>query len=207
MSKIDEAVYFYSKFICDISRNELLTKYNLPVDGSVAPKMWELFGAILVGAKGSGGFGADLCGWEIKSASTTSVFEYQYHRNTWAEKFEEDSTVNHLFCSYANNYQDVTVRMMSGADLTKNYFDIWKLQCAENYNPKNSKSLRFRKSITQTYVNAHGKLLLTIKNAKPIYRVDALLEEVSISARHATLTVPYHQNTLEINNHLIGQFL
>ena len=68
MSRIDEVFQFYKEHICDEKKLDLLRSYNLKVTGSVSSVMWELFGAILTGRSSTGVTGADLSGWEIKSA-------------------------------------------------------------------------------------------------------------------------------------------
>jgi hypothetical protein len=70
---IDMAYEFYCKHICDIEKIRLLDYYGLKVSGFVPSVLWELFGAMLTGRKGRGGVGADLDGWEIKSAKKKRI--------------------------------------------------------------------------------------------------------------------------------------
>lgn len=72
MSGIQTAFEFYSSHIYDEALVALLQKYNLKVAGSVPSVKWELFGALLTGSIGAGGIGADLVGWEVKSATSGS---------------------------------------------------------------------------------------------------------------------------------------
>ena len=88
MSAIDTAYNFYARHIYDSEKIALLQEHNLKIPGSVPSVMWELFGALLTGRRGAGNTGADLLGWEVKSAKGTGSFEYQYHLNTGPGKVE-----------------------------------------------------------------------------------------------------------------------
>ena len=86
---------FYQTHINRLDFFTLLKEHNLKTSGSVPSITWELFGSILTGQKGKGGYGADLEGNEIKSAISGSAFEYQYHLNTGLDKLNEDQAVDH----------------------------------------------------------------------------------------------------------------
>lgn len=179
MKNIDAAFQFYKKHILDKEKFALLHNYGLPQVGSVPSVLWELFGAILTGKKGKGATGADLIGWEVKSAKTGCSFEYQYHLNTGIGKLHEDCTVNHLFCSYSSTYEDVHVRVAKGVDLAADYFDRWKPGYQLNYNssvPSNERRQRFRRSISPVRVNACGGLILIIAEGELIERHDDILD-------------------------------
>jgi len=133
MNSIDKAYELYSNHIYDKEKIDLLNKHNLKVSGSVPSVLWELFGAILTERDGSGTTGADLCGWEVKSAINGGSYEYQYHLNTGLEKLKEDCIVNHLFCSYSATYKDVSVKAICGKDLSDRFFKNWEPLYRANY--------------------------------------------------------------------------
>lgn len=182
MSKIDDAFNLYTKHIYDQEKITLLKQNNLKVAGSVPSVMWELFGAKLTGRMGAGTTGADLKGWEVKSAKEGSSFEYQYHLNTGANKLDEDCLVNHLFCSYSETYANVLVRAIRGCDLAAPFFNSWKPEYEQNYDssaPSSERRQRFRRSITAGYVSLHGKVILKIENGKLIEKNDDILNELN----------------------------
>lgn len=170
MSSIDRAFEIYSKHIYDAEKIQLLKDNNLKVAGHVHSVIWELFGAMLTGQKAEGVTGADLAGWEVKSAKEGGSYEYQYHRNAHLEKLDEDCMVNHLYCSYSDEYDGVEVRVMRGNELSNEYFSKWKPLCIEKYsNPDN---LRFRKSISYGHIQQNGLLVLKVSEGKLIFRKD-----------------------------------
>ena len=178
---IDQAFEVYSKRIHDEDMLKLLAKHNLKVAGSVPSVMWELFGSLLTGRSGSGAVGADLFGWEVKSAIRGSGYEYQYHLNTGEEKLEEDCEVNHLFCSYTKNYEDVLVMAMPGSALAKDYFEAWLPQYRKNYSAQNKaeRRQRFRKSIGHAVVLKRGTKVLEIVGGKLVFRNDKLIPKMN----------------------------
>lgn len=174
MNNIDRAFEFYSKHIYDAEKINLLKENNLKVAGHVHSVIWELFGAILTGQKAEGITGADLVGWEVKSAKEGGSYEYQYHRNAHLGKLDEDCIVNHLYCSYSDEYDCLEVRVMRGDDLSNDYFNKWKPLCIEKYsNPAN---LRFRKSIGFGYVKQYGLLVLKVSRGEMVFRKDNIEE-------------------------------
>ncbi len=182
MSNIDQAFGFYEKHIYDREKFRLLTEYNLKVTGSVSPVLWELFAAILTGQKGRGNVGADLRGWEVKSAANTGSFEYQYHLNTGIQKLQEDSSVNHLFCSYSSNYSEVIVFGMPGIGLGKEYFDKWLPELKANYDANaasQTRRQRFRKNIPRAHIAANGAVILKISSGRLLERNDSVLIELN----------------------------
>jgi hypothetical protein len=179
VSRIQAAFEFYSSHIYDEALIALLQKHNLKVAGSVPSVKWELFGALLTGSKGAGDIGADLVGWEVKSATAGSSYEYQYHLNTGLAKLDEDCKVNHLFCSYQSTYDSVTVRALSGAVLAKEFFKKWKPLYIKNYDEKAKSSRRrqrFRKAVTNSFVEKHGELILEISNSELVFTSESALE-------------------------------
>lgn len=179
MSRTQAAFEFYSSYIYDASFIELLQKYNMKVAGSVPPVKWELFGAFLTGSKGAGGIGADLVGWEVKSAIKGGQYEYQYHLKTGLDKLAEDRQVSHLFCSYDRSYQNVTVRALRGSILASEHFDPWEPEYQENYD-ENAKSearrQRFRRAVNHSFVKKHGQLILEIACSELLYTNEVALK-------------------------------
>lgn len=178
MSSIDQAYELYIRHIYDEEKIGLLAKHNLKIAGSVPSVLWELFGAILTERSGTGLTGADLQGWEVKSAKEGGSYEYQYHLNTGAAKLKEDCQVNHLFCKYSETYKDVAVRVMKGKDLAEKFFSEWEPYYLRNYDtsvPDSQRRQRFRKSISFGYVEAHGELVLKIENGKLVSRNDSVI--------------------------------
>ena len=182
MSSIDSAYEFYSRHIYDEEKIALLTKYNLKVAGSVPSVLWELFGAVLTERSGSGLTGADLNGWEVKSAKVGGSFEYQYHLNTGATKLKEDCEVNHLFCIYSETYKNVVVRAIRGANLANIFFKTWEPDYLKNYAvsvPGTKRLQRFRKNIPFGYVEANGELVLKIENGLIALRNDSIIPKLN----------------------------
>jgi len=182
MSKIDEAFRFYSRHIYDEEKIGLLEKYNLKVAGSVPSVLWELFGALLTGRSGAGTTGADLVGWEVKSARQSGSYEYQYHLNTGAEKLKEDRVVNHLFCTYSETYKNVSVRAIKGQDLAEPFFDIWEPEYHSNYDssaPANQRRQRFRKNIPFGYVEKNGVMVLKVEEGLLLERHDSIIIDMN----------------------------
>lgn len=180
MTSIDKAYELYTRHIYDEEKIALLTENNLKTAGSVSSVLWELFGSVLTERSGSGLIGADLLGWEVKSAKEGGSYEYQYHLNTGAAKLKEDCGVNHLFCTYSETYKDVTVRAMRGHDLAEKYFKSWEPDYLKNYDslvPSSQRRQRFRKNISFGYIEKNGVLVLEIKDGRLIYRDDNVIQE------------------------------
>lgn len=176
---LDNAFSFYSHHIYDENKINMLRSHNLKVAGHVPSVIWELFGSILTGRSGNGITGADLLGWEVKSSTMKSSYEYQYHLNTGEAKLLEDCAVNHLFCSYSTDYRDLVVKAIPGSVLKEAFFDAWLPEYRANYDrtaSSTSRRQRFRKSIPYGFVQVHGHTILEV-NAGEIYsRNDNILE-------------------------------
>lgn len=180
MNSIERAYQFYSRHIYDQEKIELLKQYNLKIAGSVPSVLWELFGALLTNRSAQGNTGADLVGWEIKSAKNKGSYEYQYHLNTGEEKLKEDCLVNHLFFMYSATYHDVAVRAMQGKDLAKPYFKKWMPLYRKNYDPTvpaSQRRQRFRKSISAGHIIDNGELILEIKNGTLVYEKENVITQ------------------------------
>jgi len=160
-----DAFSFYKTQIYRKELFVLLKKHHLKVTGSIPSVMWELFGSILTGKHGKSGYGADLIGYEVKSAAeSNSSFEYQYHLNTGLEKLKEDKEVDHLFCSYSSDYRNILVYLVKGSQL-EDKFDTWIPEYVANYADRTSsqRRQRFRKAITRNMVLTRGTLVMEIK--------------------------------------------
>ncbi len=164
---INEAYQYYRNDIYNEYRIELLQRYNIAVPGSVSPRMWELFGAILTGKRGMLGAGVDLQDCEIKSSMEGSSFEYQYHLKTGQSKLLEDMRVNHIFISYSPSYRNVAVRMLSGLFLTP-LFQSWLPGIRQRYETEES-NRRYRKNVPYGTVRQHGTLIMQILESELIY--------------------------------------
>ncbi|UJS25477.1 hypothetical protein [Thiothrix winogradskyi] len=181
MNRIDETFQFYQKHILDAEKISLLKAHNLKVTGSVPSVIWELFGAILTGRSSTGNTGADLSGWEIKSAKMGASYEYQYHLNTGTHKLDEDAQINHLFCAYSETYVDVIVKVMAGKDLAS-YFNQWKPEYLQNYDtsvPSAQRRQRFRRSIPAGFVRTNGILVLEIREGALVERNDTIIDTLN----------------------------
>ena len=123
---------------------------------------WELFASILVRDRGvPGQSGLDLERYEVKSASSGSAFEYQYHRNSWSEKLSKDRRAGHLFISHRDWLRLVEVRFCTGSALHE-FFDKWERE--DPYSDPGQQ--RFRKSIPFGWVCEHAELLLQINDGE-----------------------------------------
>jgi hypothetical protein len=178
MSSIDEAYSMYLEHIYDIEKIQLLSRLGLKVAGSVPSVMWEAFGAVLTGRLGSGLTGADLLGWEVKSAKGRGSFEYQYHLNGGQHKLDEDCWVNHMFFSYSGVYENVIVRAMRGPELADCFFNNWRPGYADNYGGE-TKLQRFRRSIPYSYTQDNGILILEIRNGVIAFRDDSVIPQLN----------------------------
>ncbi len=167
---------FYQTHINRSDFFQLLKEHNLKTSGSVPSITWELFGSILTGRMGKGGYGADLEGIEIKSAIAGSSFEYQYHLNTGLDKLKEDQVVDHFFCSYSADYQSFQVFYADGKSLTP-FFSKWIPEYIKNYrkadDPKaleaSERRQRFRRSIPFGWVSKNGQLVMEVADGMLVF--------------------------------------
>ncbi|MCU6226336.1 hypothetical protein [Morganella morganii] len=181
-SSLDAAFNFYSNHIYDEEKINLLREHGLKVAGHVPSVIWELFGSILTGRYGNGVTGADLQGWEVKSSTQGSSYEYQYHLNTGEAKLIEDCYVNHLFCSYSSDYRDVVVKAIPGYELKDEFFNVWLPEYRLNYDRSAASSVRrqrFRKSISYGFVQRCGRTVLEIRSGYLYSKDDNLLQELN----------------------------
>ena len=166
---LQAAYEFYCKFIYNEELQAILTAHNFQSAGSVPPKIWEVFGAILTGDDGKGGYGADLHHHEVKSAKKGGGFEYQYHLKAGKLKLEEDMSVNHIFITYSPDYKNVDVRMIEGKAL-KAEFEKWRPGLVENYDGPEPKQ-RYRKGFSSGFVRKHGLLIMQTQDGNLVQSV------------------------------------
>ncbi len=164
---ISAAYAYFANHINRKERFDLLRSYSLPVAGSVHPIDWELFGAILTGARGTTGYGADLEAYEIKSAVEGNSFEYQYHLHGGVQKLEDEIRLDHIFISYVADYSGVWVRLIAGA-LLADRFESWRTGLVEAYSGPNRR-LRYRRSVPYGIVRQEGALLMQIKDGVLVF--------------------------------------
>ena len=129
------------------------------------PGDWEVFAAILVRTTGTTSqSGVDLVGYEVKSAKDRGGFEYQYHRDSWQRKFEQDREVDHIYISHRDNLAYVEVWHCTG-EMIAEFLDSWLED-----NPYSTESQqRFRKSISYRWVSEHATLLLRIEDGRATF--------------------------------------
>ncbi len=160
---IEKALIYFHAYMYGPLRGKLRLYEARGVSPRVAmSEDWELFASILVRDRGSPGqSGLDLEGYEVKSASYRSAFEYQYHRNSWREKLAKDRAAGHLFISHEDWLRLVEVRFCTGSALHE-FFDKWEAE--KPYS--DDRQQRFRKSIPFAWVREHAELLLQINDGE-----------------------------------------
>lgn len=162
-----EAFDYYERHINRQDRFKLLKEHKFSVTGSIPSIDWELFGSILTGDSGKAGYGSDLGNYEVKSATETGSFEYQYHLHGGLTKLKEDMIVNHLFISYSPDYAKVTVRLVQGATLAP-FFQKWEPTLIENYSGDSPKQ-RFRRSIAYGTVTKLAAIIMRIESSRLVF--------------------------------------
>lgn len=165
----EEAFGYYDKHINRKERFELLKEHNFSITGSVPSIDWELFGSILTGDSRKDGYGSDLGNYEIKSATRTGSFEYQYHLHGGLTKLKEDMAVDHIFISYSPDYADATVRLAQG-DILAPFFQRWKPALIANYSGEDPKQ-RFRRSIAYGTVAKLGAIIMKIEDGRLVFPI------------------------------------
>lgn len=146
-------------------------KLPLYRDRNVAARMvmsedWEIFAALLLRRTGSGSqAGVDLSDIEVKSARDGGSFEYQYHRDSWQEKFKSDRAAGHIFISHRQELRHVDVRYVDGSDLSQRFFDTWEAD--DPYSDEAQQ--RFRRSVSFGWVRTNATLLLRIEDGEAVY--------------------------------------
>jgi hypothetical protein len=159
---IEAAFDFYEQFILKYSQAKaaIYQRYGFTLQGSVSPKEWEVFAAILLDDRARSGNGADLINHEVKSAMTTNNgFEYQYHKTHGLEKLAADKTVDHVFISLNPTYTNIEVWWVDREHLIPT-FDSWLPELRTNYQANGKQ--RFRRSISRGTVRQYGQKILVI---------------------------------------------
>lgn len=134
---------------------------NVRAGSLITPSDWEVFASILVNDLGTKlGAGIDLSGYEVKSATHGSNYEYQYHKNTGKEKLRKDVEVGHLFFDHADYLAHVDLRYAHGSWMKDDFFGKWEKEYPDPY-PQ-----RYRKSMPFSWVKSHGVLLMTIEKGE-----------------------------------------
>jgi hypothetical protein len=166
--QVQEAYSFYKTYILEYSRNkaEIYERYGFSLQGSVGSKDWEVFAAILLNNRARRGDGADLENYEVKSATSGSSFEYQYHRNRGLNKLTDDRGVDHIFVSRSETYMNVDVWLIERAKMIP-IFDKWLPELLQNY--ETAERQRFRRSVTYGFVRSQGTQLLKINDGEISY--------------------------------------
>lgn len=158
----ERAFKYYQKFLlADFEkRRRIYTILGFDLAGLISSRDWEVFCAILVGEKAKNRKGSDLKTHEVKSALEGNSFEYQYHRHTGLNKYQEDSNINHLFVSYRKDYRSVIVYLIA-----KEHFTIltngWLNKIKESYHSGTPKQ-RCRESISYNMVLKYGKIVFQV---------------------------------------------
>jgi hypothetical protein len=159
---IEAAFDFYEQFILKYSQDKaaIYQHYGFTLQGSISPKEWEVFAAILLGDQARPGNGADLIHHEVKSATTTNNgFEYQYHKTHGLEKLAADKAVDHVFISLDRTYTNIEVWWVDRQHLMP-IFDSWLPELRTNYQANGKQ--RFRRSISRGTVRQYGQKILVI---------------------------------------------
>lgn len=159
---IERAYHFYREEILGsvTSRSRWYEEYGFKNPRTTSGD-WEVFGAVLLRQKRSSNpYGHDLEGAEVKSCGPSgSGFEYQYHKKGGLAKLESEANINHVFVLYSDDYLQVTVYLVRGAEL-KSLFDSWRDGLVVNY--ESGLRQRFRRSIPKRAVTDLGRVVLRI---------------------------------------------
>jgi len=171
--QVQEAYAFYREYILEHSRNkaEIYERYGFSLQGSVGPKDWEVFAAILLNDRARRGDGADLEHYEVKSATTGSSFEYQYHRDHGLDKLKDDRDIDHVFVARSKNYMDVEFWLVERTNILP-IFDRWLPELVKNY--ETAARQRFRRSITYGLIRNQGTQLLEIRAGQLTYALEMI---------------------------------
>lgn len=171
--QVQEAYSFYRAYILEYIRSKAPTyeQYGFSLQGSVAPKDWEVFAAILLNNRARGGDGADLEHYEVKSATLGGSFEYQYHRNRGLIKLTDDRDVDHVFVTRSETYMNVEVWLVERTKMLPT-FDKWLPELQQNYETTGRQ--RFRRSVPYSFVRSQGIQLLTISSGELNYFLEVI---------------------------------
>ena len=137
-----------------------------------SPTDWEVLASILTGDPGTGTTdGIDLHDYEVKSARQGSAFEYQYHRNSWAEKLHRDMAVGHLFFMHQDNLGKVELWFARGEDMAPDHFDRWLAE--KPYSSPGQQ--RFRKNVSRGWVLSNGTMLMALEGGEVTFPASGII--------------------------------
>lgn len=172
MYKFTDAYNYYSKLMKSIeAKKQYYTRTGFKVDGSISPKDWEVFSAVLVDDfKSPSHKGTDLYRHEVKTAKRNrkkgTKFEYQYHRNYGLTKIDQDKTVDHIYIIYDKSYDNVEVWLVDKTQM-KDTIESFRENVIKAYHmPDVRKEKRCRNTVADFFVKERGKLLLEIEDGK-----------------------------------------
>lgn len=167
------AYSFYREYILEYSHNKakIYERYGFSLQGSIGSKDWEVFAAILLNDRARKGDGADLENYEVKSATTGSSFEYQYHRNHGLDKLTNDRNVDHIFVARSKDYMNIEVWLVGRNNMIPT-FDKWLPELLQNY--ETAARQRFRRSVTYGFVRSQGIQLLGISAGELIHFLERI---------------------------------
>ncbi len=164
--QLEEAFGYYEEHILAPlqAKRPIYEERNIPMEGVVSFRDWEIMAAILVDDRGSAlRSGADLQHHEVKSAKEGGSFEYQYHRSHGVEKLDHDLTIEHLYVVYRSGYLDVDVYALSAGQFAE-VGEKWREPLLENY--RTEARQRFRRSMPRRKVLREGRTVMRIRDGK-----------------------------------------
>ena len=127
---------------------------------------WEVFSSILIKQQGTpSASGPDLGEYEVKSAVDGGSFEYQYHRDSWQDKFAADRRAGHILIWHWDELAKVEVWYCTGSDLEER-FTAWEAK--KPYSTPGQQ--RFRQQVSAGWVRENATLLLRIEDGEATYQ-------------------------------------
>lgn len=165
---LELAFWFYKKHIleADAELDPLLRKYQF--DSKIPPWKWELFVGILVGDVKKKGNGIDLTEHEVKAYQWKKSPEYQYHKNSWKDKLQEDKDAKHVCIWYKDSPANIDVYLIHGGDV-ETVFDSWKPKIVDAYEGDIQRD-RCRMRLPKDSIVSKGKRILGIREGKIVSR-------------------------------------
>lgn len=164
--RVQEAYRYYADHILAPLRAKtpIYADRNIPMEGLVPFRDWEVLIAILTDDRGSAlRSGSDLMSHEVKSAKKGGSFEYQYHRNHGLDKLEHDLTIEHLYVVYESGYLGFDVYAFTVKQFAE-VAELWREQLPLAYqNPRNQ---RFRRSVPYRKVVEEGGLVMSVRDGQ-----------------------------------------
>lgn len=164
--QIKKAFDYYEKHILAPlkAKRPIYEDRNIPMEGVVSFRDWEVMSAILVDDRGSAlRSGSDLLNHEVKSAKEGGSFEYQYHRSHGVEKLDHDLKIEHLYVVYQSGYLNVDVYSLS-ADQFAEIGETWREGLMKNF--RDPARQRYRKNMPRQKVLREGRLVMKIRKGR-----------------------------------------